>query len=961
MLLKSLAPCCFVVLFGLASLLFGRSAQAQAPMGEEKTATSLFRFGFSYGALLWNEAERSRADTSSGNKHVDLARELKAELDRSRDGVNLLRADFNVVAAGTFAAAAADPEPMSKISLFIAAYGAKKTGEELGQKMLDQSQQRFFSAISTSLKQDNYTAEALKDMSRNNRDKLIEVIETAKLKDQAFRDVLKGEPGVLEMLKNHTLDRIDNYSAASLLAVTELKGDVQQIRTELVDTAQQVINLQKATDGRLNKLTGQMKEVLALTEESKRSLNSIRQDAATAKKATQTLSQISFLGWTTDQKLEAVRTGMFPDLTPTQASSLQRSLEADLKREIVVRDTQLAARNIGEIANIAANLGVDGNVVTGLKIAQTGATAVAQYYTGDYIGMMSSATSLLGVGKPSAEAKQHAAMMGYLDAQFKQINQKLKEIIELQKQTLKALDQLSEEVRAVRLDVRRVEYLVLLSHDLLKKLVKDEWKSCFSLVGFMNGSLEITNRKTLIEVLGKGGALNAIGNCHTVFHEKLGQWRQAKAWSTEIIDARQFDTLPGEEKDKPKTEAGEEYVQYIKALDTRSGSVREFLLSDPTVGKLSPGRLLLRFSQPLVSKAGSDQIERALDGIDAKLSDLTCNRDKLLSPGLQNLICWGVPPGNEEKPKDNAFQELIAGTQLGPNAPYLIDLGIALSTLIDLAVTTQNDTKWDFASPQEIELASAGPSQKMIDAIEQRKGIRLLRELSTLADAYSLQQSLLNGDYLAEFLLEALYNPKDRTLVTKLDPKNPDKRRSAALAVLKANPMMARNVVMLAMRRVLAENGYRLPDEGETYYTLALNDYKGAPACLKEAYATAKLSRLFPKWEFTYIAPADDRGTPDKPGPLIKCTEQVDSEQGWGLALQFEGFYVKAPSPRVLSQGTYEYPPSLRVALAYRERLNLALLDRNFVMAEQFRQRFGNDGVFAASVLTETKRALNGM
>ncbi|KYK50348.1 hypothetical protein A1D31_39135 [Bradyrhizobium liaoningense] len=846
-------------------------------------------------------------------------------------------------------------DPTSKIPLFIAAYGAKKAGDELGQIMLDQAQQRFLSGVSGALKRENYTPDELNSMDHA---RLAEAIETAKIQEQAFRDVLQNEPDALELVKRSAFDRADNTSTAALLGISELKGDVQQIAAELGDTARQIESLQKETEGRLDVLTSQMKEMHALAEESKRSLNSLRQDVAASRKATQTLAQVSFLGWTTEQKLEAVKSDMFPDLTPTQASSLRRSLEADLKRETIARDTQRAARNIGEIANIASNLGVDPKVVTGLAIAQTGATAVAQYFSGDYIGMVSSATSLLGVGKPSAAAQQHKAMMGYLDEQFRQINQKLNEIIELQKQTLLALDQLAGEMRELRADVRRVEFLVLLNHDLLKKLVQAEWEDCWSLVGSMRGVLTITRRNTLVELLGDDGAKNAIQKCHGVFLAKLGRWRQARAWSEEIIDARQFATLPGEEADKPKSEAGEEYVKYIKALDATSGSVRVFLSSEPTVNASSPGRLLARFSQPLVSKSESDGVARELDSIEPKLKDFTCNRDKLLSVGLQNLICWGVERGRVAPPQANAWQELVAGTQLGPNAPYLIDLAIALSTLIDLAVTSETNTRWDFVSPDEIDISS-GVSRKLIAAVEQRKGLRLLQELSTLTDAYALQQSVLNGDYLAELLAEALYDPKDRTLVSKLDPTTPNNRQAAALAVMKANPIVARNVVMLAMRRALAESGYILPD-GETYYTLALNDYKGPPACLKDTYVTAKLSRLLPKWEFTYIAPPDERGTADKPGPLIQCAEQVDAEQGWGLAVQFDGFYVKVPSPRILSEGTYEYPSSLRVALAYRERLNLALLDRGFVTTTQFQRRFGNDGAFAASVLTEAKRALSG-
>src|SRR5262249_10629121 len=271
-----------------------------------RVAPPLLKFGFTFGALLWNEAQRSQADKSTGNKHIDLARQLKADLERNRDGVKLLRANFNVIAASTAAMILATPEPMSIVILSSAAYGAKKTGEELGRMVLERSQEQFLGALSTALKSANYTPAALNGMSR---DQLIEVIDNARIQDQAFRDILKDEPEALEMLRKHALDRVDNQSAAALLGIAEVKGDVGQIKTLLGNTARQVKTLQKVTGERLDRLTEQMKDVRSLVEESNNAIKTIRQDVADSKRATQTLAQISFLGWSTEQKLEAVKSG----------------------------------------------------------------------------------------------------------------------------------------------------------------------------------------------------------------------------------------------------------------------------------------------------------------------------------------------------------------------------------------------------------------------------------------------------------------------------------------------------------------------------------------------------------------------------------------------------------------------------------------------------------------------------
>jgi hypothetical protein len=78
---------------------------------------------------------------------------------------------------------------------------------------------------------------------------------------------------------------------------------------------------------------------------------------------------------------------------------------------------------------------------------------------------------------------------------------------------------------------------------------------------------------------------------------------------------------------------------------------------------------------------------------------------------------------------------------------------------------------------------------------------------------------------------------------------------------------------------------------------------------------------------------------------------------GWGASVKFESFYVKVPSPRVLSEGTYEFPPSLRVALAYRDRLNQAIIDRGTTSLAG--TNLASDGELDMTVLAEAKKALS--
>jgi len=940
-----------------AALVLSSGIAYSAEPSKEEVAKSLLQFGFSTGALLW-ESVKVQEVRNDGDRYTQLAQKLKQEMDQGRAQSTVVRSVFDVIYTGVMYEATIDPEPFSKAVSVVVAYGAKRAGDYFGDYALQQSQDRFLGALAVALKENNVTAEQLNNMSA---DQLKQTIDTIQIQGQAFRDILKDEPLAMDMLQANASDFAQHMGAAALLGVKELKGDVSEIASQLNNTAGQIRKLQENTDRRLSDLSKQMKEMQDEAIESKQAIIDLQADVGAARKATQTLSQISFLGWTTQQKLEAVKAGMFPDLSPQQSSDLRRSLEADLRRENMVRDLQGTARNIGELANIAANLGVDANVVTGLSIAQKGATAIAQYFTGDYLGAISTATSLVGVGKPDAAAERHAALMSYLDEQFKQINIKLNQIITLQQRTLAALNDLSQQVRELRTDVRRVEALVLLNHALLTKLVRAGWEDCWSLLGSMHGSFEITTKLTLIHLLEDGNTRSWIKQCNKYFIGKLRQWQQASSWRNEIIDARQFEAAPA---DETNTDAGKEYVQYISELNATVLSVRNFLAAVPDIANLRPAYLLARFSQPVVATTQSEMLSKALkDGKDT-LDNFKCHGEHVLSAGLESLLCWEIQTGVVSDPRPEALPNLLGtgpnpGAQIGPNVAHLIDLGIALSTLVDFA-NVGADESWNFVSRDEITGASTAPSEALVRAIGARKGLNFLRELSTLADAYALQQSVLYGDYTAELILNILYDPPHHNLVTRFDTATSPPVHGLALAALKNNPSLARNVVMLGMRRTLRDKGYNLAD-GVTYYNLALEDYKGPKACKNSEYAIGKLRQMFPDWQFSYIAPPDEHGTAEHRGPLFECEQQaVDAPaRGWGAAVKFDGFYVILPSPKVLSEGTYDYPPSFRVALAYRDKVAQALLDKSYVASPEFQSRFMADGNLALGVLNQTKQALN--
>jgi hypothetical protein len=95
---------------------------------------------------------------------------------------------------------------------------------------------------------------------------------------------------------------------------------------------------------------------------------------------------------------------------------------------------------------------------------------------------------------------------------------------------------------------------------------------------------------------------------------------------------------------------------------------------------------------------------------------------------------------------------------------------------------------------------------------------------------------------------------------------------------------------------------------------------------------------MLPNWRFEYRATSAER----QKDALKNCPAEVVDDPtnpsappalGNGIAVTFGDFYVLVPSPPVLAGGVFEQSDSLRLALAYRDRISQALIDREMGQA----------------------------
>jgi|GEM_PF-2053890 len=914
---------------------FVRTAVAAEPKPPATDfAISGLEFGGSVGKLLWvtQQNVRDNATRADADAYTQLAARVKDQIEAARASSGVVTATFNSAATALGYIALADPEPMTKVAAGLSAWGAKKLGDSVASMVVEQSESDAMKVLAQGLKNSGLSSNDLRKMTP---DELRSRVADFQVGGAKMRDILKDEPKALEMLQAQAADLATNMSVEALARSEGTAQDVAAIKKTLVDDRARVDKFQADVEQRLKNVNDRISGLAEATQDAAQKIDDLRKEVGTNTVAIQTLAQISYASWSTTQKLQAVRSGLFPELTPSQTEKLIASLEATHKQETLVADAQTAASDFGNLATIATSIGVPKETVTALKGAQTLSVSIAHFAGGDVLGGIAGLTSLGGLGAPDAAAERHRVMMEYLAQQFEAINRKLDKIIDLQIQTLKAIDELSRQQQSFRREVLgqldRIEATVLDNHALLQAVLLGKWAECDALInGPFNRRFTIDSHDALVSLVRHPDLPRYTTQCYNQMATFLDAYVKQPNWQGQVIAA---DSFPQEKIAYDQQLQGE--WSGLQRIESRSyASARAFVTSAIPDAPKAPALALARFLQPAADANSSRQIDETLSTpeVRKRLGEFRCDQPGLVSPGIKDILCaaqQGSPP------LDTRWQEMLAPGLIGPYATHLVDIGITLGRIADFSRRARND--FVFVDADVIaRFTEKGPTPEMLQGLRERKGMQLLERLRWLTDLVVLQQSIVSGDATAMLAERVLYDPGTRALRTdaKTEPEQ------LALAAMRANPLLARNVVLLALRHATSDSlgGVAEAEKRryqQTYYQLALEDFRGAQACNGSTLAPRKLAELFPKWDFEYRVTAAQKQSDSslKPCPDIAITDLHSAAPapplGAGVAVRVAEFYVLAPSPLALATGVLEQSEGLRRALAYRDFLNQEIIDRN--------------------------------
>jgi hypothetical protein len=737
-------------------------------------ADSVLQLGGSIGKLVWTRVKYDNEKIQAeANQYQVVALQVKNQVEVGRAASEVVKGTLGVVGTTLAYATIVDPEPLSKGIAGVAAWGAKTTGDALGQLVLDNSQERARSILAGLFQNNGITPKDLKSLTPT---ELQDKVADLKLGGATMRDIL-NDPKSLAMLQANAVDIAADIGVEAFGRAAAAEHDVAAVKSDVVRLREDIQSYQDAVGTRLDGMTTKLSNLQSVTDLAAQRLSELNTAVGANSSAIRTLSQVSYSGWSTAQKLQAVQGGLFPDLSSAEKGALIKSLQADQAQERLVSEVQAAAQDLGNLAAIAKNVGLPQDAVKGLQGAQIVATGVVQFATGNYLGAVASVTSLAGLGAPDAAAERQKAMMQYLQQEFARINQKLDKIIDLQVQTLKALESLSEQQQRFRQEVLgqldRIEDTILRDEQLLQAVVYDQWSDCRTIINgtLLNGQYEIPSKDALIQLLSYPNIGKHLYECihgKDELNSLLDNHVKTADWGGTIISDQNFPTtyIPGDTSIQKSWNAFQ--FQRGNAFNSARDFVEAKLSGAEKPPAKYPAKYLARFAQPVIDIQHSKDLAADLERADTvqKFDNFRCDQDDVLSKPIAALICYGLVAGAAEPPRENRWHDLLRGALIGPHGMTVIDTGIVVAKLLNFGELEQGVT-YRMVNPKDIErLPQRTMSDDLLADVEERKDIELLNKLTLLAEATVLQQSITYGNYTAELVEHAPYDPKTRALAS---------------------------------------------------------------------------------------------------------------------------------------------------------------------------------------------------
>jgi len=316
--------------------------------------------------------------------------------------------------------------------------------------------------------------------------------------DQVTADgSIKVKENAKDLARNIMIDTLKNIDIQTFKQLEEQSLRINNLQGGFVHLVKNTDKFMKATTDRLETHSKLLTE---LDKSVKELANDVGKVNATLKehgKSIAFLSDFAFSKMSASEKAKALKVGMFSNkficnpedkkCNPQEKSEDKKNLiaqyESEAKVQKITDDVLTYSRDIGNLASIAADFGIDIPVLNdAAKFSSAVSNAMVAFSGHNYLGAVASVTSLFSKrSDPAAERQKQ--LMDFLAKHFEVLNGKLDTIIKNQEKIQKSIQNLATQSyeQYVALDERlaNLTFETQIASEGIKIVMRDKWKDCY--------------------------------------------------------------------------------------------------------------------------------------------------------------------------------------------------------------------------------------------------------------------------------------------------------------------------------------------------------------------------------------------------------------------------------------------------------------------------------------------------
>jgi hypothetical protein len=917
-------------------LLLPYALDAQAP-DQQEVIKQLANFGVALGGVTLKATregilQRQQSSDPSTKSHLDtIIHNYTFSRDMNRGGVALLDTNFEVVFTGIDVVT----EGASLVATVPLRFAKNKALDAMSDKIQEEASHALASDISHFITDQHLDYDSFVALAREHPEQAKASLDSIQAV-QELKSQVGGDSAAKDVIDRAVIGTILTTQKADLEAIAANSADTAANKEALVKLGQSFNDYKNTVDSALKGFEDQIDGIQNAVSAAQVSISNLTVQTQNNSVQLSAIGDVLFSQSSAQDRLALLRAGFKKnELTdpnapnPTQKyDELVRATEADAKRELVEAQMKDIVVKFGQVTTIADRVGIH---IDGLDeaaaFASTANNVINDVMSGDFLGAVVGVTGLFGHG-PDPEAIFRQQLMKYLDANFKQVNEKLDTIIQGQQQIMAALSQLSDQLatydKAVHSQLDRIEFKL----DTIQALalqqfylpfgfcaaVEQNVRNALMAGGFVQANLRSFDQMKFL-LTPAGETFDAVHGCiefldvifklssdPTPFHFTPLAVRYSTTHSdpTFVVDPQQVHDY---------TTATETFI------DGQYRPTADFFLAQLTTPLTALG-LSSGFNKARALGAAAIPADNVRSLI-AKLQLFSqphnsCTSDTLLNDSLIGLLCSQpqhpatfltlsseVQIQQENSAEDKALTNI--------QSPLMFDALEQVSTWAEFFAPV-----WDYADEAHT-LFFTNAADFLAQPVILPKGLGLVRGALRLDSIAIAQMNMLYGDHLAAMVFNTLWSENNGLPSMASTLAGAPQKATSLLA--SGNPFLARNVLMIALdkARVGQVAGRDLS------YMFAL-DY----LLTAKADSDAQLKALFGnKVTFKIAWRATDLSVPDGDA---NCAAEPDSSEKRKSCTPvptatIAGVDVPMPSVDQFSHRTLVYPNSMLRIIGKRDSL----------------------------------------